>query len=47
MSKPTFVYVTYIAASPQKVWQALTKPISPNNTGSAIASRPPANPETA
>ena len=25
MSKPTFVYVTYIAASPDKVWQALTR----------------------
>ncbi|MBS0245763.1 MAG: SRPBCC family protein [Proteobacteria bacterium] len=23
---PTFVYVTYIAASPEKVWEALTKP---------------------
>ena len=26
MSKPSFVYVTYIAAPPEKVWQALTKP---------------------
>ncbi len=26
MSKPSFVYVTYIAASPEKVWQALTDP---------------------
>jgi uncharacterized protein YndB with AHSA1/START domain len=26
MSKPTFVYVTYIAAAPEKVWEALTKP---------------------
>jgi uncharacterized protein YndB with AHSA1/START domain len=26
MSKPTFVYVTYIAAAPEKVWQALTDP---------------------
>ena len=25
MSKPTFVYVTYIAAAPDKVWQALTR----------------------
>lgn len=24
--KPTFVYVTYIAAPPEKVWQALTEP---------------------
>ncbi len=24
MSKPSFVYVIYIAASPEKVWQALT-----------------------
>ncbi len=24
MSKPCFVYVTYIAAEPEKVWQALT-----------------------
>jgi uncharacterized protein YndB with AHSA1/START domain len=24
--KPTFVYVTYIASSPEKVWQALTDP---------------------
>ena len=26
MSKPSFVYVTYIASSPGKVWAALTKP---------------------
>ena len=26
MSKPTFVYVTYIAASPERVWEALTRP---------------------
>ena len=26
MSKPNFVYVTYIAATPQKVWQALVDP---------------------
>ena len=26
MSKPTFVYVTYIAASPVRVWEALTRP---------------------
>jgi len=26
MSKPVFVYVTYIAASPERVWEALTKP---------------------
>ncbi len=25
MSKPKFVYVTYIAAPPEKVWQALTQ----------------------
>jgi len=25
-SKPSFVYVTYIATGPEKVWQALTKP---------------------
>ena len=25
-SKPRFVYVTYIAAAPEKVWEALTKP---------------------
>ena len=24
MSGPTFVYVTYIATTPQKLWQALT-----------------------
>ena len=24
--RPKFVYVTYIAASPEKVWQALTDP---------------------
>ena len=24
MSKPSFVYVTYIATTPQKLWQALT-----------------------
>jgi uncharacterized protein YndB with AHSA1/START domain len=24
--KPQFVYVTYIAAPPEKVWEALTKP---------------------
>jgi uncharacterized protein YndB with AHSA1/START domain len=26
MSKPSFVYVTYIATTPEKVWQALTDP---------------------
>jgi uncharacterized protein YndB with AHSA1/START domain len=26
MIKPTFVYVTYIAAPPERVWDALTKP---------------------
>ncbi|MCK9915831.1 SRPBCC family protein [Microbacteriaceae bacterium K1510] len=26
MSKPMFVYVTYIAAPPERVWEALTKP---------------------
>lgn len=25
-SKPSFVYVTYIAASPERVWEALTQP---------------------
>jgi uncharacterized protein YndB with AHSA1/START domain len=25
MSKPSFVYVTYIRATPERVWQALTK----------------------
>ena len=25
-SRPTFVYVTYIAASPERVWEALTRP---------------------
>ncbi|MFA6266871.1 MAG: SRPBCC family protein [Pseudolabrys sp.] len=25
-SKPVFVYVTYIATTPEKVWEALTKP---------------------
>ena len=26
MSKPSFVYVTYIESTPQKVWNALTDP---------------------
>ncbi len=26
MSKPAFVYVTYIASTPEKVWAALTEP---------------------
>ena len=26
MNKPKFVYVVYIASTPEKVWQALTKP---------------------
>ena len=26
MSKPKFVYVTYIASTPEKVWEALTSP---------------------
>src|SRR4029079_2453509 len=26
MSKPKFVYVTYIRSTPEKVWQALTDP---------------------
>ena len=25
-ARPTFVYVTYIAASPEQVWEALTRP---------------------
>ena len=28
MSKPQFVYVTYIASTPEKVWTALTTPDS-------------------
>ena len=24
MSKPSFIYVTYIESTPEKVWQALT-----------------------
>jgi uncharacterized protein YndB with AHSA1/START domain len=28
MNKPTFVYVTYIATTPEKLWKALTKPDS-------------------
>jgi uncharacterized protein YndB with AHSA1/START domain len=27
MSKPTFVYVTYISSTPEKVWVALTKAV--------------------
>jgi len=26
MNKPSFVYVTYIRSTPEKVWQALTDP---------------------
>ena len=26
MSKPAFVYVTHIATSPDRLWQALTDP---------------------
>ena len=26
MSKPSFVYVTYIRSTPEQVWQALTDP---------------------
>lgn len=26
MTKPSFVYVTYIATTPEKVWQALLDP---------------------
>lgn len=25
MSKPSFVYVTYIATAPERVWEALTR----------------------
>jgi uncharacterized protein YndB with AHSA1/START domain len=25
MSKPSFVYVTYIDSTPEKIWQALTE----------------------
>ena len=28
MSKPSFVYVTYIRSTPEKVWQALTDPVT-------------------
>jgi len=31
--KPTFVYVTYIRSTPQRVWHALTDATSPPNTG--------------
>jgi uncharacterized protein YndB with AHSA1/START domain len=27
MDKPQFVYVTYIASSPEKVWNALIDPV--------------------
>jgi hypothetical protein len=43
-SKPNFVYVIYIAATPEKVWQALTDPGVTKNTGSAFGSRPTARP---
>ncbi len=37
MSKPEFVYVTYIETTPEKLWQALTGPATlPNATGSAF-----------
>jgi uncharacterized protein YndB with AHSA1/START domain len=26
MSRPSFIYVTYINSTPEKVWQALTDP---------------------
>ena len=40
MSKPEFVYVTYIETTPEKLWQALTRGDSPNATGSAPRSGP-------
>ena len=40
MSKPKFVYVTYIRTTPEKLWAALTDPRRSGNTGSA--SRPKA-----
>jgi len=33
--KPKTVYVTYIAATPEKVWQALTDSASRDNISSA------------
>ena len=43
MSKPKFVYVTYIAAPPEKVWEALTKPDIARIIGSAIVWPPTAS----
>ena len=37
MSKPEFVYTTYIETSADKLWQALTDGTSPSVTGSVIA----------
>ena len=36
MSKPEFVYITYIETTPEKLWHALTDAISPRTTGAAI-----------
>ncbi len=35
MSKPEFVYVTYIETTPEKLWQALTDGDFTSATGSA------------
>ena len=35
MSKPEFVYVTYIETTPEKLWEALTEANSQSATGSA------------
>jgi len=39
MTKHTYVYVTYIMSTPEKVWEALTTPRSARATGSARTSR--------
>jgi uncharacterized protein YndB with AHSA1/START domain len=44
MSKPSFVYVTYIRSTPEQVWQALTDPNVTERYGTAIGSQPTARP---
>ena len=43
-SKPKFVYVTYIATTPEKLWEALTKADFTRSIGSEAASSPSGKP---
>jgi hypothetical protein len=40
MSKPSFIHVTYIKSTPEKVWQALTEARRQGDIGATVEMRP-------